>query len=110
MSKTSDEVMAEVVRVAPQLACHMQMDRSWIWYCGPTLVGAHNKEVREALKGIGFRFAPKGRVVNGVVGNWAHSCTAPTPRYKKARGPALVGEVVRNDNDGDNAMALLEML
>lgn len=106
---TVDDVIAEIAVAAPQLLPHMKVDRAWLWYCGPALTGKANEGTRQALKDLGFRFAPKGRTVDGVVGYWAHSCTAPMPRYRKGGRPAAVGEVI-NNNDSDAAMALLESL
>jgi hypothetical protein len=81
-----DEVMAEVTARVPHLVEHMFADRDWIWYCGPSLQGEHNKATREELKQIGFRFSPKGHVMQDAEtrGSWSHSCTRPLPRWHGA--------------------------
>lgn len=83
--------MADVEEQLPHLAEHMQQDREWLWYCGPSLQGEHNKETREKLgtRGIGFRFAPGGHPMpDGGTGSWAHCCEHPTRRQRKDKRPA----------------------
>ena len=85
-----EEVMAQSAKL-PALVQHMFLDGEWIWYCGPSLAGADNKPVREALKEIGFRFAmsghrmrdPAGNQTN-VVGTWGHSCQRPLPPRRRS--------------------------
>jgi|GEM_PF-7022026 len=108
-----DDVISEIAVKAPDLLNHLKVDRAWLWYCGPALMGKANEPVRQALKGMGFRFAPKGRMVDGAVGHWAHSCSVPMPRYRKGKvgncGPSVVvGEVV--EDSLFSAIALMETL
>jgi hypothetical protein len=86
------EVMQQVSERAPQLVPHCFLDRDWIWLCNVDLRGDANKPAREALKQIGFRFSPKGHVMqDGVtIGTWSHSCQRPCfpRRFIKHKGSA----------------------
>lgn len=74
--RSAAEVMTEVSERLPHLEKHMFMDRDWIWVCNINLSGAQNKDTRETLKEIGFRFSMKGHVMQdgATVGTWSHSC------------------------------------
>ena len=83
--------MAKVQAKAPGLVPHMYLDGEWIWYCGPSLQGAENKPVREAIKEIGFRFSFTGHVMRthdgsptNVKGSWGHSCLKPM-RFNRSK-------------------------
>ena len=84
----SDVVIEQVLAKTKGIAEHCYMDRDWIWYCGPTLQGEHNKPTREALKAIGFRFAPGGHIMQQdgkTRGSWGHSCNRPTTFGKRRK-------------------------
>ena len=76
------EVLADVEKHLPALVAHCYVDRDWLWYCGPSLAGDHNKATRETLSALGFRYAPKGHTMQDgeTVGSWSHSCEAPRGR------------------------------
>lgn len=87
--RPATSVMADVWRLIPAVAKACYIDRSWIWYCGPSLQGEANRATRETLSLLGFRFAPKGHVMqDGVTrGSWSHSCDKPLRRiFKKGVG------------------------
>lgn len=79
--------MAQVFEQTPSLTEHMYVDRDWIWYCGPSLQGEHNRATREALKEIGFRFSPGGHIMpdGETRGTWGHSCQRPMFPKRKAK-------------------------
>ena len=86
MKRVHDEI--------PALYTHMFLDGEWVWYCGPSLAGADNKNTRETLKEIGFRFAFKGHAMKGadgqptkVMGSWGHSCARPMGFKRKGKTP-----------------------
>ncbi len=86
--------MKRVHEDLPALYTHMFMDGEWVWYCGPSLAGADNKNARETLKEIGFRFAFKGHPMRGadgqptkVMGSWGHSCAKPMGFRRKGKAP-----------------------
>ena len=76
------EVMDDLKAQLPDLIGHFYTDRSWLWYCGPSLAGDNNKATRETLSALGFRYAPRGhQMANGLTtGSWSHSCEAPRGR------------------------------
>lgn len=84
---STEEVMQRVYEQTPHLTEHMYEDRAWIWYCGPSLQGEHNKATREALKEIGFRFSPGGHLMpdNETRGTWGHSCDRPMFNRRKPK-------------------------
>lgn len=83
--RPATEVMADVRKLTPKVAPHCYVDRDWIWYCGPSLQGEQNKPTRETLCSLGFRFAPKGHVMQDgkTRGSWSHSCDHPLRRFNK---------------------------
>ena len=85
--RTPEEVMADLAQHLPAVAEHCYMDRSWIWYCGPSLAGDTNKPTRETLSALGFRYAPKGHTMQDgqTVGTWSHSCDQPRKRIFRGR-------------------------
>jgi hypothetical protein len=99
--------MALIMEKAPTLANDMSLDRAWVWYTGPSLAGKENESKRQVLKDAGFRFAKKGRMVDGRLAHWAHSCHAPTPSrpssstFKKSKTEEL---------SVDDAMALMNLI
>ena len=83
---TSEQVMQQVFDKTKGIVDHCYLDRDWIWYCGPSLQGEVNKSTREALKAIGFRYAPGGHEMNDPAktrGSWGHSCHKPTATFRK---------------------------
>jgi hypothetical protein len=82
--RSAAAVMADVKKQLPALASHCYLDRSWIWYCGPALSGDKNKATRETLSLLGFRYAPRGHVMQDgtTQGSWSHSCDHPLRRFK----------------------------
>ena len=95
IKRSIPEVMGEVGEKLPSLVPFMFLDGSWIWYCGPSLAGAENKETREVLgtRGIGFRFAPHGHLMQDktTLGTWGHSCEAPIPRRFRSKQKEPIG-------------------
>ena len=81
------EVLADVEKHLPALVAHCYVDRDWLWYCGPSLAGDHNKATRETLSALGFRYAPKGHTMQdgATVGSWSHSCAEPRKRIFRRR-------------------------
>lgn len=81
----SEQVMQQVFKKTKGIVDHCYQDRDWIWYCGPSLQGDQNKPTREALKAIGFRFAPGGHMMQDgkTRGSWGHSCHKPTSTFKR---------------------------
>jgi hypothetical protein len=70
----------------PQLHEVAELDRNWVWL-PVDLRGDEWKEVREALKEFGFRFAKRGHVLpSGNTGTWAHSCDKPIAFKRKGNG------------------------
>ena len=86
---SADEVMSQLAERAPHLVEHCYLDRSWIWYCGPSL--QKDAAARTVLKELGFRYSPAGHEMpDGVTrGSWGHSCQKPMfPKRKVAATPA----------------------
>lgn len=81
------EVMDDLKAQLPDMIGHFYTDRSWLWYCGPSLAGEANKPTRETLSALGFRYAPKGHPMEagGLVGSWSHSCAEPRKRIFRRR-------------------------
>lgn len=82
-------VLAAVATHAPHLSQHMEVERAWVWYAGPSL--QHSPEDRAALKLIGFKFKSRGNsghvLPSGKIGFWAHHGMKPLPTKKgKRRG------------------------
>lgn len=80
-----EDVMTDIQLQLPELAEHFYMDREWLWFCGPSLQGEHNKPKRELLKVFGFRFAPGGHLMpdGETKGFWGHCCELPLARRRR---------------------------
>lgn len=83
---SSEDVMARLAELAPNLVEHCRMDREWIWYLGPSLQGEQNRATREIIKSLCFRFSPGGHVMpdGATKGHWGNACLRPTPTRRKS--------------------------
>lgn len=98
---TQKDVLEAVMLHCASIHPYLEIDREWIWYCGPSLQGEVNKPTREAMKRIGFRYRFKGarELPSGKVGTWAHHCMRPTPRGSKGETAKQPGSPAPTERD-----------
>lgn len=91
-----EKILEIVKRDKPELARHLEYDRHWLWYTGPTL--QDKPELRRYLgrEGLGFRFRNGGHPMpSGNVGTWFYWYVIP-PKWK-SNGSGSRYQVRRND-------------
>ena len=88
---TQTAVLEAVMKHCPVIHPHLEIEREWIWYTGPSLQGEANKPTREAMKLIGFRYKNGvHEMPSGKSGSWSHHCLRPIPRKgSKSSGQPL---------------------
>ena len=98
---TADEVEAKVREYSPALANCLRRDRSWVWYCGPSL--KNHPKARAKMLQLGFRFAKQAHeFADGTVdenARWFHPCGGAVFRRKRDSQPQR--------SSGDSMGALL---
>lgn len=78
---------ADVLKqLPPQIAGHCRLDRSWLWYCGPSLkdfpkLRAHMIKVGFRFKAEGHKFAGEERVNESA--KWYHPLGQPVFRARR---------------------------
>lgn len=83
---TAVDVLEWLAENHPEQAMVAELDRAWVWL-PVDLRGDHNRELREDLKGFGFKYAKHGHPLpSGATGTWAHHCDRPMPFKRRGGG------------------------
>lgn len=85
---TADQILNQL---PPQMREHCRMDRSWLWYTGPSL--RDFPKLRAHVIKLGFRFKPEGHRFAGdqavtESAKWYHPLGQPVFRRRPQPKPA----------------------
>lgn len=101
-----EKILEIVKRDKPELARHLEYDRHWLWYTGPTL--QDKPELRRYLgrEGLGFRFRNGGHPMpSGKVGTWFYWYVIPPLHRGTSRNGGSSKYHVRRTNSSAIAPA-----